>query len=390
MISVDSRLETADDLLDHLLGGTLEELDIPPEHAARARSLYAEVGAFLNRYGDTRTATAWDVYAQGSLRLNTVVRPIASSGEFDIDLVCVRDISKESTTQDRLKAEVGAALARYARLGDRQASCHENGRCWTLNYEGLRLHMDVLPSIPDPASRPSGILLADRAYPRWLSSDPIRYAAWFHDRMAIEFIRKRAELAEKRQSTLEQVPEYEVKTTLQRAVQALKRHRDLFFIGAPESRPASILITTLAAHAYRGEKSLFKTVGSMADTMEEFIIRDGRGWSVVNPVQPNENFADQWQSDPSRRNVFQGWLVALREQLAQVRGQRGLPLVVEQLTRGFGPEVVKSAERLGSAYYRVRDAGRLTMAASGVLSTQATSSVRVKNHEFYGDEIPGK
>jgi hypothetical protein len=81
----------------------------------------------------------------------------------------------------------------------------------------------------------------------WLPSDPIRYADWFRDRMKTELLRKQAALAEKRQSSIELVPESDVKTTLQRAVQALKRHRDLFFKEDPKAGPPSILITTLAA-----------------------------------------------------------------------------------------------------------------------------------------------
>jgi hypothetical protein len=387
MIDTKPRLSTAEDLLDQLLGGTLEELDIPGELAQRARQRYTEVGTFLNQYGDSRGTSAWDVFAQGSFRLNTVVKPVTPTGDFDIDLVCVRMISKESTTQERLKIEVGQALDQYARSpGNGTTACRENGRCWTLTYPDLRLHMDVLPSIPDTASRPSGILLADRDYPRWLASDPIRYATWFRDRMKTELMRKQAQLAEKRRSTIDQIPDYDVKTTLQRAVQALKRHRDLFFKDALESRPASILITTLAAHAYKGEQNLYEAVAMMAETMEMHVVRDGAQWCVVNPVQPQENFADHWQTNPELHRVFQRWLASLRQDLAEVREQRGLPLVVERLARGFGSEVMKSAERLGSRYLGTRDAGGLAMAASGILSTTSENSLRVRNHGFYGDE----
>ena len=49
------------------------------------------------------------------------------------------------------------------------------------------------------------------------------------------------------------MPAYkEKKSPLQRVVQILKRHRDLMFNG-DESKPISIIITTLAARAYNKE-----------------------------------------------------------------------------------------------------------------------------------------
>lgn len=44
---------------------------------------------------------------------------------------------------------------------------------------------------------------------------------------------------------------------LQRIVQILKRHRDIMFNG-DEDKPISIIITTLASRAYRGETNLSK------------------------------------------------------------------------------------------------------------------------------------
>jgi hypothetical protein len=68
--------------------------------------------------------------------------------------------------------------------------------------------------------------------------------------MEREFAETRSVLA--KQMDVEEVPDWYVKTTLQRTVQALKRHRNIYFVDGPENRPASIIITTLAARAYCG------------------------------------------------------------------------------------------------------------------------------------------
>jgi hypothetical protein len=87
--------------------------------------------------------------------------------------------------------------------------------------------MDVLPAIPDPDATPTGILLTDKKLTLWLTSDPVAYADWFRRRMATEFLQRRTALATEMRKSIEQVPEWQVKTTLQQVIQVLKAHRDL-------------------------------------------------------------------------------------------------------------------------------------------------------------------
>jgi hypothetical protein len=172
-------------------------------------------------------------------------------------------------------------------------------------------------------------------------------------------------------------------------VQALKRHRDLFFKEDLKAAPPSILITTLAAHAYKGEQNLYEAVAMMAATMPNHIQRDGRGWCVPNPVQPEENFADKWLAHPERRENFVRWISALTQDLEETRQLRGIPVVSERLAKSFGSEVMRSAERLGGRYLETREAGALTMATgSGLLSTETTGTRKVREHGFYGAEDP--
>jgi hypothetical protein len=387
MILADPALDTAEDVLAALLTGSVEALDIPPALAEEARTRYTSVGTFLNRHGDAAGDAPWNVYPQGSFRLGTVVMPIDRSGEYDIDLVCVRQIKKNSITQVRLKSEVGAALQAFVRTEDGVAS-EEAGRCWTLDYRDLRFHMDVLPSIPDSEGSPTGILLTDRDVHEWLKSDPIGYSDWFRERMARELLRKRVALAEKRQSTIEDVPESLIKTTLQRAVQVLKRHRDIHFQRDPKGRPPSILITTLAAHAYVGEQNLYEAVVMMADTMHRHVQQDGNAWYVLNPVQPDENFADKWRTEPERMRNFFRWLDSLKRDLDEAQQQKGLHAVSERLAVGLGDVVMKAAERVGGTYRTARDSGALTMAAGiGMLSTRKEGRT-VPLHGFYGVADP--
>ena len=70
------------------------------------------------------------------------------------------------------------------------------------------------------------------------------------------------------------------------------------FATDPDNRPPSILITTLAARAYRGEVDLFTATRNALAGMGDFIEnRQGRWW-VPNPAHEEENFADKWNEEP--------------------------------------------------------------------------------------------
>lgn len=89
--------------------------------------------------------------------------------------------------------------------------------------------------------------------------------------MVAEFTMLREASAIAKRMDVEDIPDWQVKTTLQRTVQALTRHRDLYFADAPKDRPASIINTTLAAMAYHGGGSLFAVLLDVVEGMPSFI-----------------------------------------------------------------------------------------------------------------------
>jgi hypothetical protein len=117
---------------------------------------------------------------------------------------------------------------------------------------------------------------------------------------------KRAEVAE--------LPVYKLKAPLQRVVQLLKLHRDEMFKDDPDRQPISIIITTLAARAYGGQEDVTEALLHVVDTMDQhlhpFTPR------VPNPVNPAEDFSDNWDTPEGRRleleRHFHLWLRAAR------------------------------------------------------------------------------
>lgn len=322
-------------------------LDISRREQEWAISRYDDLGRFLVENLSGRADV--NVYAQGSFRLGTVVKPADGAGDFDIDLVFWRDLARESVTQEELKSTAGDLLHAYC--ADRQlAEPTELGRCWRLDFFEQHFHLDVLPVIPDREHDGDGILLSDRELRLWLYSNPIDYADWFYDRMEKTLVQEHlAALAKALGRSVEDVPRFMVRTPLQRVVQLLKRSRDEYFASTPAIKPPSILVTTLAGHAYRGQRDVDTALIETARLMPDHIERRGREWWVENPAHPGENFADKWNSNPDRRDAFFEWLGALAQATA-VAVRTGSPTeAAAALSPVFGELAVEAANTVSGS-----------------------------------------
>jgi hypothetical protein len=136
-------------------------------------------------------------------------------------------------------------------------------------------------------------------------SNPKGYCEWFLSRCQLVDADR---YGYHQQKTVEPVREYKDKLPLQRVVQILKRHMDVMFQDDPDHKPVSIIITTLAAKAYNGTKSLFQALSEALRHMHEYIevLDDGR-YVVANPSIAGENFADKWNTDASLAHAFYSW-----------------------------------------------------------------------------------
>ena len=285
-----------------LLEAIAEALDIPESHYEQAVKCYKSIGTWLERDESIVARYSPDIYPQGSFLIGTVTKPISGAEEYDIDLVSELSLQKTDVSQERLKYLVGHEIKSYARANNMNSRPEESRRCWTLNYaDGAQFHADILPAIPDAelfkqflesrGHSPSNwsdfaIAITDNTLPNyslispdWPNSNPKGYAAWFRHRMEIQFNAIRKSLAESIQRQVEDVPEYKVKTSLQRSIQILKRHRDIWFdkhqsVYGKKAKPISIIITTLAAHAYDNEidlqQALLKIVTEMPRHIEYY------------------------------------------------------------------------------------------------------------------------
>lgn len=369
-----------------LLRSGLESLDPTRAERELAITRYKALGEEMDLvWASTRGENR--IFTQGSFRLGTVTRRVNGDVDIDIDCVAVRDIERGSITQEELKREVGRAVEAYAKRPDSgNPVVTESDRCWTLSWPGM--HLDVLPAIPVGAFL-DGLLITDKTVRSWQHSNPEGYAEWFRRCMAVEFREEEVRLAKALQ--IDDVPDWQIKTSLQRSIQALKRHRDLYFMDRPEDRPSSIIISTLAARAYSGGGDLLDVLREITRRMPDFIEFDDGHWSIPNPVEPDENFADYWATEPELPNHFFEWLAVARRDFAGLDGVAGLDVMSQHFRKAFGASVAEAAMTAASSQVEAArtsrgvsiasGTGALALGATGALAEPARAA---RSNNFHG------
>ncbi len=355
-----------------LLNEFSDALDISDSKYEKAKQRYKSVGEWLERPDSKLANHEPRIYPQGSFRLGTVIKPITDEDKYDIDFVCQVAMNKFEISQFELKQLVGAELKSYAQANNMNSEPEEGKRCWTLDYaDGIRFHMDILPSVPDDDQFKS--LLVQAGIPKiwadsaiaitdfrnenydvisndWERSNPKGYALWFEEQMKqIAQARRQALVELRKYAKVEDVPAFQLKTPLQRSIQLLKRHRDIMFKDENEHKPISIIISTLASQAYNNEDNLYEALLNIVENMPRYIQYTKKGVEVINPVNPEENFAEKWQIEPIKEKMFLMWLVKAKTDLELAGRMYDINQFVTELKAPFGEQLLEKVAAIALA-----------------------------------------
>lgn len=325
--------------LNIVLAKIAQKLDLDETRYKNANDKYKAVSDWLIKDESLLGEYNPEIYPNGSFKLGTIVKPLTSD-EFDIDLVC--ELKNFLGNPQEIKEMVGK------RLKENQIyypfMLEEKNRCWRLNYKG-DFHLDILPARQKNGLNPidTAIEIPDKEKKEWTVSNPKGYAEWFAIVMAQQFNRNRILMASKENRSIEEVPDYQVKTTLQQAIQLMKRNRDIVFKIDQDDKPISIIITTLAALSYSNLSDLYETLLTLLRTMPTKITFEyGVPW-VNNPVDNEENFADKWEKFPARKEKFITWIISLKKKLDSYSTIQSIEEVEKYLEELFGESVTQFA-----------------------------------------------
>lgn len=371
--------------IDRMYRKIAAEIEISEAQADKAKESYEAVGKFLNN-----NIKQYDVkiFPQGSFRLGTVIKPISDKDEYDIDLVATIDNKFKSAKE--LKNIVGDVLKGSDRYSEK---IEEGKRCWTIEYaESANYHMDILPTMrSDTYFRNKELIMThkedENSNYEFRQTNPEAYYDWFVKRMEEEKKKLTEEYAIRNKMEIVEVPEYKIKTTLQIAIELLKRYRDIKFKETPDIKPISIILTTLMARIYTGKENVYELIEKFSKEYIIYLEKDENGNVLIkNPVNENENFADKWPNTPERKEAFFRFMNELKEDLVNNRIllEGNMREQADCYKKLFGDNMVNRVyENMANNTREEREKSNIYLKDNGNLTTEKTN-INVRNHNFYG------
>lgn len=377
-----------------ILDEVCQDLEWTQTQFERARTSYRAIADWLAGSDDPLLASL-HVYLHGSGALGTSIRPIGQD-EFDVDLISFISGLGPDVEPRVVKAAVGKRLREHAFYA---SILEEKKRCWRLDYSG-DFHLDISPTIANPACINDGELVPDRKLKTWHPTNPRSYREIFDERaQLVPQMTQTIMTAQRDAATTEPFPvRQSAKGILRRTVQLLKRHRDHHFLHIPEEvAPISIIITTLAMqsyewcvkrHVFADElEVLIDTIRLMPAFIEKPVMNGRQIYAVWNETTQGENFAERWNDNPARVQAFYEWHAKALADFEALRDLVGFDMILGSIKDSLGDKVVaRVINRRMDAVSERRKSGSLMLGAGiGLTSHSAAAAKPIPKNEFFGD-----
>lgn len=321
-----------------------------------------------------------NVYPHGSFRLKTTVKPL-SREEYDLDFV-VELPSTESMSPQELYSHIVRIL--------RNDGIHTNmvelkSRCVRIKYKN-DFHMDIMPGKQINANT-GEIIVPDRDLKMWYHhSNPIGFAKWFENQARTGILRE-IQALRKAQFSIEPISEQEITERLEplcRAVQLIKRYRDLYCERTGEEPVRSIVICTLMGHITDFAGDTLGIIHTFCQYVNNLISQSSinKPFDVKNPVV-DEVLTEKWHEGHNYQD-FVRMMHSLTEDVSKLASLSLNSDINELIRRMFGESVTNEAiKKYAEDYSKVRGNGTLFVNSNGTLNTRGDGVVVSKN-TFYG------
>lgn len=390
----------------------VQSLDLTATQLKKIEEAYRGVGTYLAN-SDNPLLKGAEIYPQGSIRLRTAVKPLKSD-EFDIDLILYLP-NANGASKDQIMNAVREHLMDNATY---KPMLSELPRGFRINY-AREYHLDITPG-KDYLEfiRPGQPLWVPDKREQFKETNSKGLANWFDANSSVTpiFLKNNQFFDAKANRSLEDIPDQNDKSLLSILVQILKRHRDEWAnrdgntLG--EYKPISVLITTLATHAYeyvisrkQNYDNEYDVLLDVIENMPQFIENSNGNYYVRNPSMREENYAEKWNRTKDSegamlQNAFGEWHYNVKstvESLAELSSQ-GTDKLFNSFTDSFGEGPVKFARNSWiESTNKDRKSNNIGVALStgGVVSLGATKDAHaasvapvseVKSNTFYGSD----
>jgi hypothetical protein len=365
--------------LDELLLQTCGELQLAPARYDRAVERYGTLNSLLESSSSPFQYFRPEIYPQGSMALGTTVAPI-SGKPHDLDFVL--QLSRDSTDVDPMGLIRG--LYEFLRQhGTYRPMTTLKNRCVRIEYAD-EFYMDILPACLNAAVGGTCIRVPDRAAKGWSDSNPRGYIKWFKEKsqmLLVETLLERADPIPDQQAVAH-------KDVLQLVVQLSKRWRDVHYAEDPELAPISIVLTTLAGHTYRGERSVSLALTSMLNGVVELIDASQRAGEkhlrIFNPSNLAEDLSERWDSTPSAYDAFERGTRDFHRRWSQLIARQGG--VDAELIALFGEPVTTVLRKRAQRLQESRLGRKSGVTSAGIITSSSAATVHVRPNTFHGAE----
>lgn len=340
----------------------IENLDIPPTLFKNAVEKYNSIAKYLQSKG-----LNVEIYPQGSFALGTVIRPYTQddNAAYDLDFICqVTDADKNSISAEKLRSYIEGALDESGLYGGKLEICAE---CITIRYadiNGIAFSIDVVPAVDESLQKKAMLVQKAQnpnlietaiAIPKqvqesyeWITNNPKGYKLWFDD-INTPYLSNsrsfyRASYFEKYShvfASVEDIPSELERSALQRVIQILKYHRNVFYSrhkDGDKHKPISAIINTIvteiAKHAnpawdvyellkyvvnefntYSLQLTMNETLFAQRYSDKTVISKKREKWVIQNPANPEDNLADSWTDETAQ--IFFKWITNLQSDLIE-------------------------------------------------------------------------
>lgn len=320
------------------------------------------------------------IYPQGSFRLKTTVKPLKGN-EYDLDFVA--ELPKDSTMTP--KQPYDHIYRILSSDGTHKDMLEKKSRCIRVCYAN-DFHIDIMPGQAiDRAT--NEIIVPDRELKSWYHhSNPIGFADWFENqaKTRIKYILKNRNI----QCSAEPIEDQEIAAHLEplrRAVQLIKRYRDIYCDENDTEPVRSIILCVLMGHISSEYSDEISIMTDFCNYVNGLIAEaNGKSFEVRNPVV-DELLTEKWEEDLQNYKDFVGMMKALTEDIDKLNRDLTNAAAIKQLQKMFGEGVTneavrKSADKLNKA----RAKGAVTVGATGLLNP-IKAVAAVKKNTFYGE-----
>ena len=359
-----------------------------------AEQKYKHLALFLQK----NHAMDVDIYPQGSFALGTVVRPVIKGEDagYDLDFVCQVKYNKNELSAKQLREILEEALSSSELYGGKLKVCPE---CLTIEYadlSGIGFSIDIVPAADETDEHKNSLRAKSQipalldtaiAIPQygeneyfWVTNNPRGYREWFEsinkpfaDNSApvyreILFKNNRGLFA-----TVEDIPHGLNRSALQRVIQILKYHRDIFYSQYPDGekiKPISAIINTVVTKIAATADPKYSVFELLEYVLNEFAVYSSRQvlpsemffskygsknaikknqdlWIIENPANPEDNLADHWNENSDIPKIFFKWTNAAKKDLIEALHKSPQEFGAS-LASAFGSDIV--AKTLGNKY----------------------------------------